>query len=344
MNFKRFFTFISCVVILAGAIQAQSYYDDDIYYDASKAPKQTPKPKPASNGNAVVANYPSADSYAGVVNGTRTISVDDYNRRGIFANDSLSADSTATDFSYTRRIEQFYNPEVVSATGDEDLANIYYMEPDQVNIYVNTPSMYWGYDYFYPYTAWSYPYYWYNNPWRWHSSWYWGSWYDPYWAWGPSWSWGWGPAWGWTYPSWGWGRHYNPRHPGVAGSRPNHSGNPGVRPGSGSRPGVVNGGRHQGVGNGRYPGYNIGSRPGVNNNNGYNRPAGNNGSRPGVSNNGNNSRPSYNHNNNNSYNRPSTTNGGRYGGSYNSGGFGGGSRGSGYSGGGRSSSGGRGRH
>ena len=139
MNFKRFFTLMSAVAVMAGAVSAQSYYDDDIYYDASKAPKQAPKPKQTrvyNGGNTViVANYPSADSYAGTVNGTRSISVDDYNRRGIFATDSLSSDTTATDFAYTRRIEQFYNPDVINATGDEELAQIYYMQPDQVNIY-----------------------------------------------------------------------------------------------------------------------------------------------------------------------------------------------------------------
>ena len=61
-----------------------------------------------------------------------------------FCDRPLTADTTATDFAYTRRIEQFYNPQIVSGSGDEELANIYYMEPDQVNIYVNTPSAYWG--------------------------------------------------------------------------------------------------------------------------------------------------------------------------------------------------------
>ncbi|MDE5960943.1 MAG: hypothetical protein K2H08_04420, partial [Duncaniella sp.] len=204
MNFKRLTIFVATAFAAVGLMSAQSYFDDDIYYNASKAtkPAKTQTKNSSSSRKAVVVyDYPAADTYT--VNGTRSISVDEYNRRGIFATDSLSADTTATDFAYTRRIEQFYNPDIVNASGDKELANIYYMEPDEVNIYVNTPSGYWGYDYFYPYNAWNTPY-WASNYWRWNSSWYWGSWYDPYWSWnwgwGPSWSWG--PAWG---PSWAWG-------------------------------------------------------------------------------------------------------------------------------------------
>ncbi|MDE6684457.1 MAG: hypothetical protein K2J94_04675, partial [Duncaniella sp.] len=174
------------------AVNAQSYFDDDIYYDASKATKKT-QPKKVTQtyttpSTVIVAEYPAADTYT--VRGTRSISVDDYNRRGIFASDSLTNDTTASDFTYTRRIEQFYNPEIVSGSGDAELANIYYMEPEQVNVYINTPSAYWGYDYFYPSYGWYDPYWSWNYNWRWNSPWYWNSWYDPYWAWGPSWGWG----------------------------------------------------------------------------------------------------------------------------------------------------------
>lgn len=203
MNFKQLTLFVATAFAAVGFMSAQSYFDDDIYYNASKAtkPAKTQTKNSSSNCKAVVVyDYPSADTYT--VNGTRSISVDEYNRRGIFATDSLSADTTATDFAYTRRIEQFYNPDIVNASGDKELANIYYMEPDEVNIYVNTPSGYWGYDYFYPYSAWNTPY-WASNYWRWNSSWYWGSWYDPYW----SWNWGWGPGWG---PSWAWGPAWGP--------------------------------------------------------------------------------------------------------------------------------------
>ncbi len=339
-----------------GTVSAQSYYDDDIYYDSSKEPKQSVKVKQQPQQQYVysypVADYPSADNYT--VSGTRNISVDEYNRRGLFASDSLSNDTTQTDFTYTRRIEQFYNPEIVSGSNDADLAGIYYNEPAQVNIIVNTPSSYWGYDYFYPSYSWYSPYW--NPGWRWGSYWYWNSWYDPYWAWGPSW--GWGPSW---RPG-GWNRPYNPRHPGAFGrpnggvaNRPN-AGTPGVRPGLGT-----NGNRHHGATGNYNGGYGPGNtRPGlgVNNGNVGTRPSGTNSGnrRPGLgtgsgssrpSNSGVNTRPS-NNNNNNNYSRPANTSGGRSSG-YNSGSYGGGSRGGGYSGGGRSgggrsSGGGRGRH
>ncbi|MEZ3559335.1 MAG: hypothetical protein K1V86_07700, partial [Duncaniella sp.] len=189
MKLKRILLTMAGIVAATSAVTAQSYFDDDIYYDASKdksKPAKTVKQTYRTPSTVIVAEYPAADTYN--VTGTRTISVDDYNRRGIFATDSLTTDSTATDFAYTRRIEQFYNPEIVSGSGDQELVNIYYMEPERVNVYVNTPSGYWGYDYFYPDFAWYGPSWAFN--WRWNSPWYWNSWYDPYW------SWGWGPSWG----------------------------------------------------------------------------------------------------------------------------------------------------
>lgn len=345
MNIKRIFTFLAGALIAAGVVSAQSYFDDDIYFDPAKASKPAKKASPTKNNRTavVVYDYPSADNYT--VNGTRSISVDDYNRRGIFATDSLTADTTATDFAYTRRIEQFYNPQIVSGSGDEELANIYYMEPDQVNIYVNTPSAYWGYDYFYPYNAWTSPY-WYNNYWRWNSAWYWGTWYDPYWAWnwGPGWGYpGWGFGWnypGWGYPGWGpgwgWGGpvYTGPRrapnllagrHPGVSNTgRPSNA-----RPNGGyvnSRPNVSTN-RYPAVTN-RRPNVTTNRRP--NTNTTTNRPTTN-------------QRPNNNYNNNNYNNYNPNSIGGRYGtGSYGTGSFGG-SRGSGMSTGG-GSRGGRGRH
>lgn len=362
MKINRIFLTLVSLTTMASPVIAQSYFDDDIYYDASKATKTKTATKKVTQtyttpSAVIVAEYPSADTYT--VKGTRTISVDDYNRRGIFASDSLSNDTTATDFAYTRRIEQFYNPEIVSGSGDKELATIYYMEPERVNVYINTPSAYWGYDYFYPSFSWYSPYW--NMSWRWNSPWYWNSWYDPYWAWGPSWGWGWGPAygpaWGWGAswgPSWGWGgpvynRPYNPRHqnmrPGhVATNRPSNGagingGRPGLNGSNGStyRPGTT-------TGNGSYR---PGLTNGTTNRNGTvttNRNGAVNSNRGNSSTTNRNSNSTVTNNRNNSYN----TNGGRS--SYNSGSFNsGGSRSSGSwggssGGGSRSSGGGRGRH
>ena len=126
MKLKRIIFALAGIVATTTAVNAQSYFDDDIYYDASKATKKT-QPKKVTQtyttpSTVIVAEYPAADTYT--VRGTRSISVDDYNRRGIFASDSLTNDTTASDFTYTRRIEQFYNPEIVSGSGDAELANI----------------------------------------------------------------------------------------------------------------------------------------------------------------------------------------------------------------------------
>nr|MDE6078536.1 hypothetical protein [Duncaniella sp.] len=209
MKSRRFFLLMAGVVMAATQAMAQSYYDDDIYYDpqkdeqakaekaAKKAAKEAQKRYEAEA--RLAGQFDAADLFASQANGTRTISVDDYNRRGIFAVDSvLAADSTRSDFEYTRRIEQFYNPAIADlVNADEEVANIYYVEPQTVNLYVNTPSSYWGYDYFAsPYYS---PYYSWNFGWgapSWGWNWGWNTWY------GPSWSWGWGPSWAWG-PSWG---------------------------------------------------------------------------------------------------------------------------------------------
>ena len=261
---------ILMAVMLGSAlsVSAQSYYDDDIYYDASKAPKVETKVtvnRPVKQAHAYQV-MPGSDAYTVVTSNTRD--VDEYNRRGSYAavnNPSVEDSLAMSDFKYTRKIEKFYNPEVVTGSGDEDL--IYYYSnaetqsaPTQVNIYVDSPD-YWN-PYFYS-SAWSWawnrpvymnPWY-YSNPWLW-DAWTWGpsfswSWnWGPSWGWGPSfgWSWGWGagwgPAYGWHYPG-GWhnpGWHRPGPPAGVGASRPvrnpNRYGQPSNPMRVGSRSGV----------------------------------------------------------------------------------------------------------
>lgn len=325
---KRFNISIFMAVLLTSSVSvayAQDY-EDDIYYNPDKAKKtttvkNTAKSTPISTPHSY-GSYQAADTYTPSANSPRNISVDDYNRRGMFANDSVAAVSGDNEnFTYTRRIEQFYNPDVVTSSSDPDLAQYYYSEPAaNVNIIVNTPS-YWGYPYYGRAWAWGNPYY---------SPLYWSAW-DP-WYFGPSWGWSW--SWGWSYPvrpGWAWGPSWNWGWAGTA--RPNRPiGN--VRPGY-SRPGA---------GNAR-PGYGTGTyRPGNNSGPGAYRPGTGN-SRPSTgtyrpgnnSNNSNNTyRPSYrpgNSNSNSGSYRPSSG-----GGSYRGGGSTGGGS---YRGGG---GGGRGRH
>lgn len=237
----------------AASLSAQGYYDDDIYFNPNKdkdrnveaakkaASRQTQR---TANGYIItrVADYPAADTYA--AEGSSTRSVDEYNRRGVFARPDTTAtlpDSikAAADFAYTRQIERYYNPDIIISSDDPEIVELYYAQPAEVNIYVNTPGYgYWGYPY---YAGWYDPWYWGTSLWypywgpSWSFSWGWG----PGWGWGPYWGWSspiWGPAWGWgwTSPGHGWGaaRPYNnPRHPGAM----RHSASTGRYSGIGSR-------------------------------------------------------------------------------------------------------------
>lgn len=253
---KAILHFITASMLTLPAVAgAQSYYDDDIYYNPDNDKKKEQKVESGSGyqkqnsyyaGNTgYVADYPSADTY--VFNSGSTRDVDEYNRRGQFmVSDTIASDSTQLeDFAYTRRIERFYNPDVVTDSGDDDLINYYYSaQPAQnINIYVvNNDPYYWNYTY-YPW-SWRYGYTWHLG-WGIYDPWYWG--YDPYWSW--SWSWG-GPCW---YP--GYHHHHYPGYwPGGGGHthawRPSSPGasrphNPSYASGSSAgtrRPGTAIGG------------------------------------------------------------------------------------------------------
>lgn len=85
-------TFLGSLAILSVSsgitVSAQGYYDDDIYYDASKAKKEK-EAKALERAKAVarsnyrpsqsIADYAAADTYT--VNSGSTRDVDEYNRR-----------------------------------------------------------------------------------------------------------------------------------------------------------------------------------------------------------------------------------------------------------------------
>lgn len=238
---KAFLTaFLGTATLCASA---QGYYDDDIYYDASKDTKA--KQEIAAHKKAVeeerirqqqeyeaemaywrsLANqqntynpnlgggdYAAADTYALPGTGSAR-NVDEYNRRGSASTQTASKAGSSVaddDFTYTRRIERFHNGDIIASANDPELVDYYYSSassrPD-INIYLVNPG--W-------------------NSWGWGPSWYdpwWPS--SPYWAWnywGPSWSfrWNswWGPSWswGWGGPGWGpaWGPAWGPGWGGVA--------------------------------------------------------------------------------------------------------------------------------
>ncbi len=204
----RITSFLTAAIILgANAVGfAQSYDDDDIYFNPSKVKSESKEKK--STAGTQIYRTTITDHRSGI-----NIDIDTYNRRGVFAAaDTASEANESGDFNYTRQIERFYNPDVVTSSNDAELADLYYSQPaTDVNVYINAvPSYgYWGY----PYSSW----YWgYARPY----TWYWNCGWDPYWSWGPSWSWG----HGWDH---GWGH--------VIPSRPNRpSGN--IRPGQQVRP------------------------------------------------------------------------------------------------------------
>ena len=187
---------------------AQNYYDDDIYYDASKVQKVDKKKKSS-------LDYDGSDVYN--VHGTMTVDVDTYNRRNLNSVvDTSGIDSLASkEFLYTRRIERFYDPDVVKNSGDSVLIAYYNNSLDDddvdVNIYLGG-SPYW--------TPYGYRYNWYGYPY-WSSSFYWDYWYGPSWSWSysPYWSWygWWGPSW---YPGPSYYPPYHPHHPPHYGHNP----------------------------------------------------------------------------------------------------------------------------
>lgn len=203
----------SAVAASAGTMSSGWDDDDDIYY---APPKATSTKQPAQTTGTVnynkylpnqVVGYPGADTYTPSGAGLN-VNIDEYNRHGQF----LVADTTAVDttgttdtYMYTRRLERFYNSEIVTASGNDELIDSYYATPARtdINIYVvnNDPWSAWNYPSWGSYTfGWNFWNNFYYDGWNW-------TYFNPYHWWGPSWSWGpafgWGPSWA-CGPSWTW--------------------------------------------------------------------------------------------------------------------------------------------
>lgn len=353
------------------SVQAQGFYDDDIYYDASKAKKEKQAKaleaaKKAAARNYVpsqpVADYAGSDTY--VVDTRNTRDVDEYNRRYSTQSDKEVTDSisldrlTQGDFANTRRIERFSNPDVIAESGDDALIDYYYSEAaqPQTTIIVNTvdPWYYGG-----VYSPWYNGYY---SPYAWRYNWGYNPWYHGYydpWYVGPSWSWGWGPSWSWGWcggwhhhgwghpghgPVWG-GSNWRPSSPGA--SRPHSPGGvtpstPGRRPGNSYYGGGYTRPSGSSVGTSTVPGsrvnQNAGRRPSTVNKGSGSSTSGNRGSATVPGSRVNKGRSGNNYNNNSNSNRSSWNSGSRNSGSS----WGGGGRSTGGSGG-RSTGGGGGR-
>ncbi len=226
----RTLAILIAAAMASASVSAQNPYDD-LYYSPSKAAKEKKEKEEllrrqqAAARSYSTADYAGADAYTAGSAMPLQIDVDAYNRRSgdpyTGATDSLAAQA---DYNYTRRLERFHNPEVVTSTGDTELIEQYYSSSaaaPEVNIYVidndpfnwNRPAWAWGPSVYYP---WRYSY--------WGPSWSFGWGYDPWFdfSWGSPWygpSWGWG--WGWTSP--GWAPRPPHHHPGWApGHGPSH--------------------------------------------------------------------------------------------------------------------------
>lgn len=312
MKFNKFLLVALTATLVGSAAFAAGYDDDDdIYYNPAKAKKEikasqkinTKKDKrgtivTGNDGNEYVVteegmaypvqavNFAGSDAY--IVNSGNTRDVDEYNRRSCSkASGSLSSSvTTREDFANTRQIERYYNPDIVVATGDDDLIDLYYTQaqPQEVNIYIDaTPS--WNSFYGPTYSAWNYWNNWgYWNNWNWYTN----SYYYPSLAW--SWGWSYNPWWGYGYNpwwtpswSWSWGGYYPGYYPAPRPWHgPSHSPAGSYRP---HRPGSNYAGATRPGGNrGNYP--SVGGRPANNNQGGYgqqtNNQGGYRGQRPGT--------------------------------------------------------------
>lgn len=227
MEMKRMIKSLLLLAVIAAPVWASAQEWDDIYYNPSKDKKTKAKSDKKTQQVVEPADFVAAGSYSGTWNTQNLRSDDEYNRRYQVV-DTLAVDSMADEsqnFTYTRRIERFHNPDVVVETGNEDLVDWYYnqQETPQSVVVINVENNPWNW-YPYGYRSWFRPYGLYSSYWG--PTWGFGLGYDPwfYWGYDPWYSWGWGPSygWGWTSgPSWGhgpaWGWNPGSGRP-VAGS------------------------------------------------------------------------------------------------------------------------------
>lgn len=242
---KYAWLFVASVLFGNMTIAAASYddYDDDIYYNTSKAKqKAAEEAKKQAEAEAQYYREKASSNYVpntvveysdpshAVITGTGlNVDVDTYNRRGQFLVADSVAPSTSDDtdtYAYTRRIEKYYNGDIVNGSNNQELIDSYYSTPattSDVNIYVVNANPWGLYNSWYnPWNAWTWnSLYW--NSWYYPSAWSWG-WYDPWYSWGwstPGWGWNWSWNWGWNRPGWG---PPPPPRPGNPGPPPGGNG------------------------------------------------------------------------------------------------------------------------
>lgn len=242
---RNYKLFLGVLIFSISPMFGQGYYDDDIYYDAVKAKKEKQEKLAELQAEYEKAN-PEMKAPTYQVYNNDNIDVDAYNRMGpLYAKrDTSAVDSiqpaNSSMFTYTDRIERFSNPDIVTASDDPELLELYYA--NDVNIYVGTPSTSVTFGFYDPwYSSWYSPWYgpryasyWYSpfyTYWR-YSYWDpWCSWYDPFW----------GPGYYHPYPYYGYHHHY---YPNYAWNTNHRYSNTGRRPfGGNSGSSTISGGR-----------------------------------------------------------------------------------------------------
>ena len=141
------------LALLTGGSSVFAQDFDDIYY-TPKAEKAKKVKKTTVTNYIPTADYPAADTYSTGSYSMQPVTrhVDEYNRRGNYrySSDTVTVNAdTLGDFLYTRRLERFHNPDVVTNTGDDELIDYYYSQPaattsSNVNIYVNADPYYYN--------------------------------------------------------------------------------------------------------------------------------------------------------------------------------------------------------
>ena len=201
----RLLTLLGLLAFSAGSMmQAQDY--DDIYYDASKSSTSTTKEKtkvvkPVKT-IAVYGDVPETYKVTAQSNYRVERDEDEYNRHGEYAPQyevDINGDTVYYDeetFANTRRIERFYNPDVVILSDDDDLVELYYDESPTINLFIGDD---WGFGPSYGWASSYYPWYTYDSYYPWYYGWY-GPWYYP-------WRYGW-------YSSYYWHGYWNYYRPG----------------------------------------------------------------------------------------------------------------------------------
>ncbi len=188
----RIFALMSMLALTAASVlQAQDY--DDIYYDASKSTTSAKSVKVAKPAKTVAVYGEVPEQYKVAANSNYRVErdEDEYNRRGAYElqaqpqfevdinGDTIMLDSTYLEvdaFANTRRIERFYNPDVVVLSDDDDLIELYYDESPTINLIVGS-----DYGLGYSYASTYYP--WYTG---WYEPWF-SSYYSPYFGWYDPW-------------------------------------------------------------------------------------------------------------------------------------------------------------